>query len=124
MICMMKFIIEISIELCCIQATAYENWNAYTIMDFSALIVLNYVDIYYTLALKDEITQQMAEVGYRLPIFNNSLDPGLQKWYHKIMYGLLWCIEVLYDHFYFHFMPYFGLFFCFYLIDTEWPKPA
>lgn len=45
--CIMKISIEVLIELCCIYATAFENFNVYTIMDFSALVVLNYFDMYY-----------------------------------------------------------------------------
>ena len=51
----MKFIIEVGIEVACIKSTAYENFNIYTIMDFSALVVLNYIDMYYAMALTDEL---------------------------------------------------------------------
>ena len=51
----MKFTIEFGIEVACIVSTAYENLNIYTIMDFSALIVLNYIDMYYAMALQDEL---------------------------------------------------------------------
>lgn len=44
MFALMKLTIEFSIEWVCIYATAFENLNVYTIMDFSALIVINYLD--------------------------------------------------------------------------------
>ena len=47
----MKLIVEFSIEIAMIVSTAFENWNVYTIMDFSALVVINYVDQYYTMSL-------------------------------------------------------------------------
>ena len=43
----MKITVEFSIELAMIMATAYENYNNFMIMDFSALVVVNYIDLYY-----------------------------------------------------------------------------
>ena len=43
----MKITVEFSIELAMIISTAYENYNNFMIMDFSALVVVNYIDLYY-----------------------------------------------------------------------------
>jgi hypothetical protein len=48
LICWMKFITDFSIEIAMTVSTAFENWNVFMIMDFSALIVINYVDLYYS----------------------------------------------------------------------------
>lgn len=55
LICLMKFLSEFLIELCMIVATAFENYNVYMIMDFSALIVVNYIDLYYYNTLTDPL---------------------------------------------------------------------
>ena len=38
-----------------IIATAYESYNVYMIMDFSALIVVNYIDLYYYSLINDNL---------------------------------------------------------------------
>ena len=38
-----------------IYATAFENYDVYIVMDFSAFIVVNYIDYYYYLTVKDEL---------------------------------------------------------------------
>ena len=43
----MKFFSEFLIEIAMIVGTAFENYNVYIIMDFSALVVVNYIDLYY-----------------------------------------------------------------------------
>ena len=43
----MKILVEFSIEIAMIVSTAYENYNVWMIMDFSALVVVNYIDLYY-----------------------------------------------------------------------------
>ena len=55
LLCWMKLTIEFGIELTMIIATAYENYDVYMIMDFSALIVINYIDLYYCGTIKDRI---------------------------------------------------------------------
>jgi len=51
----MKIIVEFWIEIAMIIATAYESYNVYMIMDFSALIVVNYIDLYYYSLINDNL---------------------------------------------------------------------
>ena len=59
MICWMKLIVEFGIEIALLVSTAYENWNVFMIMDFSALIVINYIDLYYCMTIKDDLTKRI-----------------------------------------------------------------
>ena len=51
----MKFSIEFGIEVATTYCTAYENQNVYIIMNFSALIVVNYIDLYYCNSIRDDL---------------------------------------------------------------------
>jgi hypothetical protein len=66
----MKLFVEVGIELAMMVATGYENWNVFMIMDFSALIVINYIDLYYCMTLKDDLKDRIQLYNYKMPITN------------------------------------------------------
>ena len=68
----MKIIAEAGIELTLVVSTAYENDNVYLIMDFTALMVVYYIDTSYFESIKDDLKDKMIdELNMELPITND-----------------------------------------------------
>lgn len=70
MICIMKLILSLSIEVCCIFITAYNNDNITCVMDYAAMLVLNNIDIFYCQSLRDDLKKQIEMAGFQIPITN------------------------------------------------------
>jgi len=70
----MKITTEFLIEIVMIFATAYENYDVYLIMDFSALIVVNYIDIYYYQTVKDDLKSEVEDSKYCMPVIKKRVN--------------------------------------------------
>jgi len=68
----MKIVAESGIELCLVVSTAYENDNVYLIMDFTALMVVYYIDTSYFESIKDDLKYTMMnDLEMQFPITNS-----------------------------------------------------
>ena len=110
----MKITVEFWIEISMIVATAYESYNVYMIMDFSALIVVNFVDSYYFNLINDNLKDKMMKAEMKLPIKNKEYDHHLMGKFEKVTMWMLKLTKWMYETIYFHFMPYLAIFYSFY----------
>lgn len=107
----MKFTGELLLEVAMTVSTAYENWNVFTIMDFSALIVINYIDLYYCQTLKDDLKKRIVREQYKMPIVNKEIKEENMNFHLSVSRVSHAFFVWFYEHVYFHFWPYIGLFF-------------
>jgi len=113
----MNFITEFMIEIVMIYGTAYENYDVYIIMDFSALVVINYIDRYYYFTIMDDLKSQIEEVEYKMPLRHSNTDVRYLNKTNRVMYVLTLATHWFYEMIYFHFWPYIGLIFSFQVIS-------
>lgn len=111
MCCWMKLTTEIGIEAAMLVSTAYENWNVFMIMDFSALVVINYLDLYYNMTIKDDLKDKIENVENKMPVENHEVNKEKMILYEWCSYYFLIFINLFYEIVYFHFVPYIGLYF-------------
>ena len=79
LICWMKIIAESGIELTLVVSTAYENDNVYLIMDFTALMVVYYIDTSYFESIKDDLKAAMInDLEMQFPITNSMTSKKLK----------------------------------------------
>ena len=116
LICWMKLIVEFGIEVTLLVSTAYENWNVFMIMDFSALIVINYVDLYYCMTIKDDLTERIKVEKYQMEVWNKEVVVKQLNPWEKVSYYLIRLIRQFFDIIYYHFLPYIGMYYSFYMI--------
>ena len=69
----MKFIVEITVEIAMIVATAYENQNNYIIMNFSAFTIVSFTDQFFMALIHDKLKAKMEESDKQLPILNSEI---------------------------------------------------
>jgi hypothetical protein len=117
LICWMKFLTDFSIEIAMTVSTAYENWNVFTIMDFSALIVINYIDVYYCQTLKDDLKKRIVREQYKMPIIHKEYREEEMTLVLRVSRLTLQCVEFFYTMIYFHFWPYLGLYYAYFMVD-------
>ena len=99
-----------------IVGTAFENYNVYIIMDFSALVVVNYVDIYYYNTLMDDLKQQASDVDFCMPVRNTKVSFKQLNLKGKVFCIALVFVEWVYETIYYHFLPYLGVLYTFYSV--------
>lgn len=117
LICWLKLFSEIAIEACMLVASAYENWNVFTIMDFNALMVINFLDVYYAQTIKSHLMDKMKAINLSLPKTNKVIPyTKLARW-EKVSYWGLDLFVRFYKTFYYHFVPYFGMVLSFFIAD-------
>lgn len=117
-ICWLKFIIEASLELTMIIVTGNENYNVFTIMDFSALMVINYIDVYYCFLIKDQLKQRIDQVGNQLPLETKKVEPErLTTIFEKVSFQFYRLFKWAYYAIYYHFLPYIGMVYTYYWVD-------
>ena len=112
----MKIIAEAGIEMTLVVSTAYENDNVYLIMDFTALMVVYYIDTSYFESIKDDLKDKMMdEQNMELPITNNMTNRKLkdQDGIGKFYLSLYNIVLFVYETAYFHFLPYISMFYCY-----------
>lgn len=113
----MKIIVEFSIEIAMIVSTAYENYNNFMIMDFSALIVVNYIDLYYCQSLSDdELKTSIEKAEYSMPYNQEKRKESTYKCHDKLYAGAIKMVKVFYEIIYFHFFPYIAIAYSYYAI--------
>lgn len=112
----MKFWVEFLIEVAMIVSTAYENYNTFMIMDFSALTVINYIDFYYTSLLKDDLKVSIEMVEESVRIKNTTIKDEQLTWYERVAKWLLIALTWVYETIYYHFWPYGALLYSIYII--------
>lgn len=117
LICWMKFLTDFSIEIAMTVSTAFENWNVFMIMDFSALIVINYIDLYYSQTLKDDLKKRIVKEGYKMPIVHKEYRVEQMTLCDKVSRWCLFVVNWYYELIYFHFWPYIGLIYSFYFVE-------
>lgn len=115
LLCWMKFITDFTIEIAMTVSTAYENWNVFMIMDFSALIVINYVDLYYSQTIKDDLKKRIVKEEYKMPIVHQDYREDKMGPLLKISRVLLKVVNFLYETVYFHFWTYGGMAYSFFI---------
>ena len=120
LICWMKIVCEVGIEITLIVSTAYENDQIYLIMDFTALMVVYYIDSSYFESIKDPLKGKMMYVQeMKLPV-TISLEPFTFKQLRikgkkSLCYNLIMRIWIfMYETVYFHFLPYISMYYCYY----------
>jgi hypothetical protein len=114
MLCWMKISVEFSIEIAMIVSTAFENYNVWMIMDFSALVVVNYIDLYYCQSIDDDLKLKMAKEEYCMPI---NREPRERKSYScgdKVFSASIRVVKLFYEVIYFHFFPYVAIAYSYY----------
>ena len=99
-----------------IVGTAYENYDVYTIMDFSALVVINYIDSYYYAAVRDELKTEIEHVKFTIPVSRSSRKWSKLNIWEKIQSFLISFAFNTYELIYYHFMPYLGLAYSFFIV--------
>ena len=112
----MKLISDLSIEIALIVSTAYENWNVFMIMDFSALIVISYIDLYYSQTIVDDLKQRIVKEKFKMVVIHKEF-PAQQQPVQKIS---VWCLKGFNTFFklvYYHFFPFIGLYFAVYFVE-------
>ena len=120
LICWMKIVCEVGIEITLIVSTAYENDQIYLIMDFTALMVVYYIDSSYFESIKDPLKDKMMNVQeMKLPV-TNSLEPFTFKQLRikgkkSLCYNIIMRMWIfMYETVYFHFLPYISMYYCYY----------
>ena len=69
MLCVLKIIAELGIEYTLIVSTAYENDSYYLVMDFTALMVIQYIDQSYFDSYNDPLKDVLIEeFNFELPV--------------------------------------------------------
>lgn len=117
LVCWLKLISEISIELSMIVATAYENWNVFTIMDFNALMVINFLDVYYAQTIKSHLMDKIKAIKMTLPKTHKFIKEKDLSRCEKASYWMMQGFIKFYNSIYYHFTPYLGLVFSYFYAD-------
>ena len=117
LVCWMKIATEVGMECVLIVSTAYENDAVWLIMDFTALMVIYYIDSSYFESIKDPLKDKMIiDQKMELPIINSMEDyplkdlPFKEKFYNIVMKVFVF----LYETVYFHFLPYISMYYCYF----------
>lgn len=97
-------------------STAYENWNVFMIMDFSALIVINWIDLYYSQTLKDDLKTRIAKENFKMPVIHKDFPAQMQP-VQKVSMYVLKAVNLFFKLVYYHFFPFIGLYFAVYYVD-------
>ena len=117
MICWFKLSAEVGVEIAMIVATAYENWNVFMIMDFSALIVINYIDVYYCSTIENDLTEKISTRENCMTKTEKQFKSDNYNFWQKLsFFGITWFVR-FYKIVYYHFFPIIGLWFTFYFVD-------
>lgn len=121
LICWLKLFSEISIEICMVVASAFENWNVFTIMDFNALMIINFLDVYYAMTIKTHLMDRVKAINMSLPKTNKKMPYNKFANWEKVAYWALEWLIKLYKTVYYHFLPYIGMVVSYILVDqTAW----
>ena len=120
LICWLKFFSEFIIQVAMIVCTAFENYDVAIILDFSALVVVNYVDIYYFNTLTDDLKQQASEVDFSMPVRNTKVSFKQLDLKGKVFFITLMIVEWVYETIYYHFLPYLAVLYAFYGVIQYW----
>ena len=117
LICWMKIASEVGIECVLIVSTAYENDAVWMVMDFTALMVIYYIDSSYFESIKDPLKDKLIhEQNLELPIINSMEDFPLKDlpWREKIYNIIMKTWWFLYETVYFHFLPYIAMYYAYF----------
>ena len=113
----MKIASEVGIECVLIVSTAYENDAVWMVMDFTALMVIYYIDSSYFESIKDPLKDKLIhEQNLELPIINSMEDFPLKDlpWREKIYNIIMKTWWFLYETVYFHFLPYIAMYYAYF----------
>ena len=124
MICCMKIICELMIELVEVLTTFVLNDELWIIMDYSAFTCISYIATQYYILMEDSMkTKLVTQNKYSLKIENEidfeetrlaTLRSYKYSLREKVYYFVLLVIEFLYETVYFYFFPYFAIFYAIY----------
>ena len=92
-------------------------------MDFTALMVIQYIDQSYFDSYKDPLKDILVqEYNFELPVNKTNISYKELNNKDKLYLGLTDIINQIYEIFYFHFLPYWSMYYCYYTYNNGGPQ--